>query len=73
MGANGFSSGAGAAAASMESEQLPPVRMRPLRMSDVTVAQRRVVPAFWQSEAYRATYDGYMGSLMEHARQNWSR
>lgn len=62
-----------AAAASAEARLLPPVRMRPLRMSDVTSAQARVVPAFWQAEAYRATYDGYMCSLMDHARKNWSR
>ncbi|CAN0124007.1 unnamed protein product [Pylaiella littoralis] len=63
-----------AAAASAEvAGSLPPVRMRPLRMSDVTSAQARVVPTFWQAEAYRATYDGYMCSLMDHARQNWSR
>lgn len=60
-------------AAAAASAELPLVRMRPLRMSDVTSAQARVVPAFWQAEAYRATYDGYMCSLMDHARQNWSR
>ena len=52
--------------------QLPHVRMRPLRMSDITTAQRRVVPTFWQAEAYRTTYDSYMCSLMEHAKKNWS-
>lgn len=61
-----------AAAASAEAVQLPHVRMRPLRMSDITTAQRRVVPTFWQAEAYRTTYDSYMCSLMEHAKRNWS-
>ncbi|CAM9465915.1 unnamed protein product [Ectocarpus sp. 8 AP-2014] len=61
-----------AAAAPPEAAALPPVRMRPLRMSDVTSAQARVVPVFWQAEAFRNTYEGYMCSLMDHARRNWS-
>ncbi|CAM9750365.1 unnamed protein product, partial [Ectocarpus fasciculatus] len=66
------SEAAGAAAAPAEAAALPPVRMRPLRMSDVTSAQARVVPVFWQAEAFRSTYEGYMCSLMDHARKNWS-
>ncbi|CAM9191066.1 unnamed protein product [Ectocarpus sp. 4 AP-2014] len=61
-----------AAAAPAQAAALPPVRMRPLRMSDVTSAQARVVPVFWQAEAFRNTYEGYMCSLMDHARRNWS-
>ncbi|CAN0413668.1 unnamed protein product, partial [Ectocarpus sp. 12 AP-2014] len=61
-----------ATATRAEAAALPPVRMRPLRMSDVTSAQARVVPVFWQAEAFRHTYEGYMCSLMDHARKKWS-